>query len=202
MTSIIFYFYFQNLGPTIIQNMAQKVIADLSEDFLQCSICMNQYNKPLMLPCVHSFCCACLEEYERNLQHQPFSCPTCRRIVDLPESGVKDLPRNFFLVNLIEKLETVENLTNESPTVRCRFCNSDINILFCNDCKIHICETCKDTHFSLPGMSGHVITAVDGLSDVNSLQCSSARVPQCNEHPTEKLRFYCTNCCQLVCGDC
>ncbi|KAJ8043097.1 E3 ubiquitin-protein ligase TRIM56 [Holothuria leucospilota] len=183
--------------------MAQKAIADLSEDFLQCSICMNQYNKPLMLPCVHSFCSRCLEEYERNRQHQPFSCPTCRRIVDLPRNGVKDLPNNFFLTNLMERLEVVEKLSKQSQIAQCIFCKKDFDISFCIDCKIHLCQNCKQTHSRLPGSTDHTIIPAGKLSDANYLKkVTSARAPQCNKHPKENMRFYCTTCNQLVCRDC
>ncbi|KAJ8027182.1 E3 ubiquitin-protein ligase TRIM56 [Holothuria leucospilota] len=182
--------------------MAQKAVADLSEDFLKCSICLSQYKQPVLLPCVHSFCTCCLEQYERCLQNQPFSCPTCRRVVHLTVNGVKDLPKNFFLDNLLERLEMVNKVSRQSLK-NCKFCRKRSSCFFCIDCRIHLCKYCKGTHSDLPALSDHTVIAKEKLSDANYLQgISSSRAPFCDKHSQEKLRFYCVTCSQLVCRDC
>ncbi|PIK51934.1 hypothetical protein BSL78_11189 [Apostichopus japonicus] len=75
--------------------MAGKVVKDLSEDFLSCCICMNQFKTPKMLPCIHSFCEECIEKYAAEKDGNKVPCPTCRKVCTLPEAGVKDLTNAF-----------------------------------------------------------------------------------------------------------
>lgn len=181
--------------------MAQKIIHDLKEDFLHCSICMERFKKPVMLPCLHSFCFHCLRKCE-ILKGKDFSCPVCRQPADLPEEGVEGLPHNFFLSSLMERLELVEKLTKETSS-KCNFCRGDLGVLFCLDCQLHICSTCKITHTRIPGTGDHVIISAEKLTDEDYLkQIASTQTPRCDEHKEEKLRFYCQTCSQLICRDC
>ncbi|PIK47686.1 hypothetical protein BSL78_15460 [Apostichopus japonicus] len=92
--------------------MAGKVVKDLSEDFLSCCICMNQFKTPKMLPCIHSFCEECIEKYAAKQDGNEVPCPTCRKVCTLPEAGVKGLQTNFHLINLAEKVNLLEKLTS------------------------------------------------------------------------------------------
>ncbi|KAJ8033556.1 E3 ubiquitin-protein ligase TRIM56 [Holothuria leucospilota] len=182
--------------------MAQKIIHDLNEDFLHCSICMERFKKPVMLPCLHSFCFHCLKKCKRKIRGKDFSCPVCRQHVDLPEKGVEGLPNNFFLSSLMERLKLVEKLTKETSS-KCNFCRGDLGLLFCLDCQLHICSTCEITHTRIPGTGDHVIISSEKLTDEDYLkQIASTQTPRCDEHKEEKLRFYCKTCSQLICRDC
>ena len=77
-----------------------------TDDFVEelyCPICADLYEEPLMLPCTHSFCAACLRErllkgpVTKTSQSVKFDCPVCRNEVILGEKGVDGLPSNRLL---------------------------------------------------------------------------------------------------------
>lgn len=91
------------------------------ENILSCSICMELFRVPRVLPCQHTFCQECLSDYIRDVSIKgrnkkrsliKFSCPLCRMKVE-----VKDEPfdASVFPLNL-----TVIALT-DSPEIRDRY---------------------------------------------------------------------------------
>ncbi|XP_066279129.1 uncharacterized protein [Branchiostoma lanceolatum] len=48
----------------------------ISEE-LSCSICLEQCTRPKVLPCQHTFCQDCLQDYTRGKKR--FQCPNCRQ---------------------------------------------------------------------------------------------------------------------------
>uniref|UniRef100_A0A3Q2XUY8 RING-type domain-containing protein n=1 Tax=Hippocampus comes TaxID=109280 RepID=A0A3Q2XUY8_HIPCM len=44
-------------------------------DSLKCSICLDIFNDPVILPCSHSFCCGCMQQWKEK-GHR--TCPVCR----------------------------------------------------------------------------------------------------------------------------
>ncbi|KAJ8032734.1 E3 ubiquitin-protein ligase TRIM56 [Holothuria leucospilota] len=183
--------------------MAENIFTRFREDFVHCTICTEPYNEPKMLPCLHSFCLPCLERWARNSHSRSFSCPKCRRKVDLPRDGVCGLPHNFFLVSLMERLEEINRLSNEHQDYNCNICRNGNDTMFCLDCKMHICLRCKVTHDRLTRSSDHPLIPSDKLSDENYLQSVlSNQAPFCDSHKKEKVRYYCTQCSQLACQVC
>ncbi|WAR26411.1 TRIM3-like protein [Mya arenaria] len=55
-----------------------------TNDLLHCSICLEKFQQPRALPCLHTFCHLCLQEFidtsarKGNLS-SGFECPVCRR---------------------------------------------------------------------------------------------------------------------------
>ncbi|TRY99256.1 hypothetical protein DNTS_022818 [Danionella cerebrum] len=61
------------------------VVRQIDKQFLVCSICLDHYHNPKVLPCLHTFC-----ERQTSI---------------LPEKGVAALQNNFFITNLMEVLQ-------------------------------------------------------------------------------------------------
>ncbi|KAM6145441.1 LOW QUALITY PROTEIN: tripartite motif-containing protein 3 [Phoenicopterus ruber ruber] len=82
---------------------ASPVVRQIDKQFLVCSICLDRYRNPKVLPCLHTFCERCLQNYIPPQSLTLF--PVCRQTSILPERGVAALQNNFFITNLMEVLQ-------------------------------------------------------------------------------------------------
>jgi len=74
---------------------------------LECAICLSTLQEPRALPCTHTFCTACLEGFWRAshpMDGELHSCPTCRQPFLVPEGGIRHLPRNYLVGQVLEAL--------------------------------------------------------------------------------------------------
>ena len=101
---------------------------------LQCAICLDDINDPRILPCIHSFCLGCLEQYCRDkLPGDEVPCPECRSGFVIPKNGVAG------------------TLSNE-PAIRASwhrrgggYCeeHEDKRIkMYCFECDMNVCSMC------------------------------------------------------------
>ncbi|XP_019642127.1 PREDICTED: tripartite motif-containing protein 3-like [Branchiostoma belcheri] len=139
--------------------MASKMASDdFVDEFLTCAICMLNFRDPKILPCLHSFCRECLQEW--TAKQQPLECPTCREPVRLPDQGVDGLRTNFYVNNLLDfaaakkgaepdhEVTTEETLKAEegmSKFHRKRHCDKHKKYeleFYCESCKAMVCTAC------------------------------------------------------------
>eukprot|EP00058_Branchiostoma_floridae_P002398 XP_002587886.1 hypothetical protein BRAFLDRAFT_87273 [Branchiostoma floridae] len=81
---------------------------------LTCSICLELFTRPKMLPCQHTFCQSpCLENLA--VRGRALKCAVCRQQVRLPPQGVTGLPDNLMAGNMLERLQQSEE-TREQPS--------------------------------------------------------------------------------------
>ncbi|XP_078657963.1 uncharacterized protein LOC144903560 [Branchiostoma floridae x Branchiostoma belcheri] len=59
---------------------------------LTCSICLELFTRPKVLPCIHTFCQDCLSHHAAGAE--TFQCPICRLVVGCPQGVAADLPDN------------------------------------------------------------------------------------------------------------
>ena len=62
-----------------------KMATSSTEISLKCSICLEFYFDPRVLPCLHTFCLHCLEPLVKD---GTISCPQCRVKHKIPKGGV------------------------------------------------------------------------------------------------------------------
>ena len=48
------------------------------KSLLECSICLETFEDPRTLPCLHSFCKNCLENFVEGKRNDELNCPVCR----------------------------------------------------------------------------------------------------------------------------
>ena len=77
--------------------MAEGIHSLTMNKLLECSICLERFKKPKMLPCQHNFCMEpCLiglTDYEND----EVQCPLCRETYDLTDEGIQGFPNNLLL---------------------------------------------------------------------------------------------------------
>ncbi|CAH1241656.1 TRIM2 [Branchiostoma lanceolatum] len=124
---------------------------EIREEFLTCSICMEVYTRPKMLPCIHTFCQRCLEGYAAG--KSSLACPTCRREIMLPTGGVQALTDNFYIASLCAKVsspshenQTTGQMTSLQTTNPCPNHPGNQVQSFCRTCQIATCDACANDH--------------------------------------------------------
>ena len=72
------------------------------KDITECAICTEMFRRPKMLPCFHTFCLECLQQYGAGKEDgDVMSCPMCRKEFNVPTGGLSKLGANFFVDRLI-----------------------------------------------------------------------------------------------------
>nr|CDS15679.1 trim56 protein [Echinococcus granulosus] len=88
-----------------------EIAQQIHNEFLICKICLDAFDKPKSLACLHTFCQKCIENhisaevtYNKTADYHHFTCPLCRKRTSLPIGGVRKLPDNFFVSGLADML--------------------------------------------------------------------------------------------------
>uniref|UniRef100_A0A8C2ZQX1 RING-type E3 ubiquitin transferase n=1 Tax=Cyclopterus lumpus TaxID=8103 RepID=A0A8C2ZQX1_CYCLU len=137
--------------------ITSPVVRQIDKQFLVCSICLDHYHNPKVLPCLHTFCEKCLQNYIPP-QSLTLSCPVCRQTSILPEKGVAALQNNFFITNLMEVLqrdpecsrpEACNVLESASAATACQplSCpNHEGKVMefYCESCETAMCLECTE----------------------------------------------------------
>ncbi|XP_064596427.1 E3 ubiquitin-protein ligase Midline-1-like [Liolophura sinensis] len=188
------------------------------EDVLTCSICMETFRKPVMLPCQHSFCRECIDLYaakSKSVQTDEtsgstglISCPVCRAPTNLGREGVAGLLPNFHLAEMVERFSSVVMVEDEIPY--CSLCvdNQAKAVKFCTSCGVFYCEECLANFHPMRGpLKRHrLISALEYLSQETSQgQVSrdhqSAQQPSCARH-CQPFILFCEPCRMVICLGC
>ncbi|XP_078603140.1 E3 ubiquitin-protein ligase TRIM56-like [Branchiostoma floridae x Branchiostoma japonicum] len=188
--------------------MASNAISEITDEFLVCQICLEDFRQPKMLPCLHTFCQPCLE---RLLATQPvgkLNCPTCRQDVPLTENGVQGLNSNFLvgkLHDILQQQPRGKEDTDEPPAKRvpCTACKrGNPAEFYCVECTDYLCHMCNDTHRGLKMSKYHkVLTIQDLKSGQLATELRARQTSTCEDH-NELNKFYCDTCHQVICLHC
>ncbi|CAH1243423.1 TRIM2 [Branchiostoma lanceolatum] len=179
--------------------MASKMASDDFDDqFLTCPVCMLHFRDPRILPCLHTFCKGCLEEW--GTKQQPLECPTCRTQVSLPDQGVDGLRTNFYVNNLLDFSAAKKGA---EPGVPCQVCEGNVegSKSWCTDCAMLLCESCIATHRKIPAIRDHELVPEEVMKSKEGVD-RFQRKRHCQKHKKYELEFYCESCKALVCTAC
>ncbi|XP_066299092.1 tripartite motif-containing protein 2-like [Branchiostoma lanceolatum] len=178
--------------------MASYMPEDFDDQFLTCPVCMLQFRDPKILPCLHTFCKGCLEEWATK--QQPLECPTCRTQVSLPDQGVEGLRTNFYVNNLLDFAAAKKGA---EPGVPCQVCEGNVegSKSWCADCAVLLCQSCTAVHRKLPCSKDHEVTPEETLKAEEAIS-NFHRKRHCDKHKKYELEFYCESCNALVCTAC
>ncbi|XP_066299570.1 tripartite motif-containing protein 2-like [Branchiostoma lanceolatum] len=180
--------------------MASKIegSADFDDQFLTCPVCMLHFRDPRILPCLHTFCKECLEEWATK--QQPLECPTCRTQVSLPDQGVNGLRTNFYVNNLLDFAAAKKGA---EPGVPCQVCEGGQGEAkaWCADCAVLLCESCTAMHHKIPGTRDHELAPQEVMKAKEGVE-RFQRKRHCDKHSKYELEFYCESCKALICTAC
>ncbi|XP_070546090.1 E3 ubiquitin-protein ligase TRIM56-like [Ptychodera flava] len=178
----------------------RKVLDEIGEDFLCCTICLEQFKSPKILPCLHTFCEQCLVTLVEKTGY--LNCPECRQQYQLPVGGVPAIKGNFFMSNLIEifkqRLEFMQG-----GEIKCEGCQKHTATHRCVECKHYLCENCVMAHKNLPLTRTHQLMTIGEYETAKSTSPVTLQaVEYCSIHPKNEIEFYCETCQVPVCTNC
>ncbi|XP_035693169.1 E3 ubiquitin-protein ligase TRIM56-like [Branchiostoma floridae] len=182
-----------------------KLLNRLSEDFLECQICLQPYRRPKVLSCLHSFCQKCLEEFlKKQKVKTELDCPTCRSKTLLPGGGVAELKDNFFVESLKDTVDVHKKLTNEGESLVCGSCETKSGAeSFCTECGDFLCDECVAIHRRIKVTKGHQVIGVEQLkAESDTVKIRPRPLPPCRIHSQETLKFFCIDCSEAICQVC
>ena len=173
-------------------------VSPANRDNLKCSICLELFNDPRVLPCLHTYCLKCLQGLVSN-KKSDLSCPQCRAKHKIPKGGVGSYLCDL---SILSELETAKATTEIEQTKLCDFCiTGEVAVSYCNECSEYLCECCKDMHKRGKRSSTHTVTLLEEAALFGSLHVIKQN-PYCSQHPDYKLEIFCKTCNTLVCCKC
>ena len=195
--------------------MATKPSSSSSPDLLKlekqltCPVCLELYTNPKTLPCLHSFCEACIEQLPQDKEGETYyiSCPTCHHRIELPGEGAGAFPAAFTLNNLKE-IYCLMKKVSDPQQVTCDNCTTANATGYCKDCNQFLCTECIGTHKKWAPIAHHQIKSLDEMTA--SVSSTSQLLPviqepivTCSVHShDEPSKYYCDTCDDPICRDC
>ncbi|XP_034558784.1 tripartite motif-containing protein 16-like [Notolabrus celidotus] len=174
--------------------MAAATIS-IEQDQFCCSVCLEILRDPVTIPCGHSYCLNCIEDYwNRAKQKGQYSCPQCRQVFN-PKPL---LSRNTVLGEVVEQLQqtgiqAVAQHLSKPEEVTCSVCTvrKSKAAKSCVVCLESYCVPHLKVHDErFHGKAHMLIPASDQLKE-----------KLCPQHD-KLLRLYCRTDQQCVCSQC
>jgi len=176
--------------------------ASVASDWTTCSICLEVFENPKSLPCIHGFCLKCLERYFKdNSPGDEVHCPLCRKLFQIPSDGLDSLQHHFFIQHLVDARNACSKSSGE---VACEVCleeneesSEDIPTasVYCIDCEQKLCERCSKPHKRWAG-GAHQLKPLGAELEHELIQL---RRSYCETHKDEQVKLYCHDCNENIC---
>ncbi|XP_020905188.1 tripartite motif-containing protein 45-like [Exaiptasia diaphana] len=178
--------------------MAAKMLLSL-EDQVTCPICLQQYQDPRILPCLHTYCKHCLEVLLNKGPRQfSIECPECREVVKIDD--VNSLKVNIWVNKNLTTLE-LRNDTKQTGII-CDNCKSKLSAeARCMDCEKFFCEICLAAHERISILTEeHQVVTLKEIKE-KGIPIRN-KPPLCEKHKGEAKKLFCKTCEGLICRDC
>ncbi|XP_013405710.1 E3 ubiquitin-protein ligase TRIM56-like [Lingula anatina] len=181
----------------------ESLRAKISEHFVSCPLCLEEYKDLTDLPCRHTFCKGCLKDYITDLTPgSKFRCPMCQKETEVPKDGLEGFTHNFFI-------ESLQDTVLQSPhKKKCNFCALSFNTETaatskCITCHDYLCEKCSPLHCGTKFTKDHKVFTFQQLqSKEYQKEIQEQQKIFCPEHKDERIRYFCSDCNDPICRDC
>ncbi|XP_040000555.1 tripartite motif-containing protein 16-like isoform X1 [Xiphias gladius] len=167
----------------------------IEQDQFCCPVCLEVLRDPVTIPCGHSYCLDCIEDYwNRTRQKGQYSCPQCRQVFN-PRPL---LSRNTVLGEVVEKfqrtgLQAAAQHLAKPEELKCSLCTGRTSkaVKSCIVCSESYCVAHLRVHQErFRGKAHKLIPALDQL-----------REKLCPQH-NKALRLYCRTDQHCLCSQC
>jgi len=181
--------------------------ASVTTDWTTCPICLELFDNPKSLPCIHGFCLKCLERYFKDkTPGDEVPCPLCRKEFKIPPEGLGGLQHHFFIQHLVDARNVSTKSTDEQLCQACLEENEDgegsvpAATMYCVDCNESLCEKCSRHHRRTTMKGGaHQVRPLGAELEQELIQL---RGSSCDKHKDEQVKLYCYDCKENICLMC
>ncbi|XP_060788936.1 E3 ubiquitin-protein ligase TRIM39-like isoform X2 [Neoarius graeffei] len=157
----------------------------LTEEQLQCSICLEVFTDPVTIPCGHSFCKSCITQSWDKSQH--YYCPFCQeKFTKRPELKI-----NITLREVADHFKK-KTVTDKSQ-ILCDICTGvkQKAIKSCLDCGVTLCSSHLEPHINVPKYKKHKL--IKAVKNLDNYRCEKHEKP---------LELFCRDDQKCVCQFC
>ncbi|XP_062850574.1 E3 ubiquitin-protein ligase TRIM39-like [Trichomycterus rosablanca] len=152
----------------------------LSEDQLQCSICLDVFTDPVSTSCGHNFCMICLKKcWDTSSVCQ---CPVCKKdFSKRPELNVNTfisgLAAEFKKSVQVKSSSAAEQLPSKPKSVLCDYCTEEKleAVKSCLDCGVSYCNTHLMPHRTVAKLKKHKL--IDPVKNLEDYICQKHEKP-------------------------
>ena len=170
-------------------------------DELKCAICLELFQDPRSLPCLHTFCRECIQR-SLNKNHS-LKCPVCRAKHELNTEGVRLLPVNEYALQELPLKKLQQQVGNTEQ--ECKSCGKQASLVaWCEDCDAMICQPCVALHKGIAALRSHCLIQKSerDIKQTTSLE-KRGMTSVCLKHTGQELKYFCSpRCSELVCPEC
>eukprot|EP00802_Teleaulax_amphioxeia_P018492 Tamp_18685.p1 GENE.Tamp_18685~~Tamp_18685.p1 ORF type:complete len:310 (+),score=59.10 Tamp_18685:61-990(+) len=166
--------------------MGSEAAETLALKLGQCAVCSQQHAQPQILPCMHSFCSACLAGERATEGVSATQCPVCGLEAAYTVSGVvaSDL------------IAVATAAAASSGDTACGECSKSVAQVWCRKCQVALCRPCHSVTHASRLFQGHPLEPAEGR------QQQQRALPRCPAHPYEPVGFIARDGVTLMCRDC
>ena len=174
------------------------------ESLLNCSVCLEPFQRPKLLRCGHTFCLECLEQlYDHT---SAITCPLCKQKTLKPATGLADLTDDFRVSQIRDGLRVATQLA--APQEKCDVCRGSVASVHCLQCHKAMCNTCREKHNRRAEAASHTLLCVQDVvecgihddmcshicKDCRALVCMSCVLDRCCDHECVEIGDAARNC--------
>lgn len=174
---------------------------------LSCPICLQLFSDPVVLPCGHNYCLACICQTSAKGANgesdnaAPLRCPECRE----GYRSIETLQRNFKLCGIVEGYRATAPADHpDGPAATTTrvipppdvFCDNCIEgnvraVKTCLRCEVSLCDRHLQRHHEKNSFRGHVL--VEPLKEPAPTVCA---------HHGGCMEYFCSSDMALLCANC
>jgi len=191
----------------VVTGTIMATAASVTTDLTTCPICLEVFDNPKALPCLHTFCLKCLQgHFKDKCPGDDVPCPVCRKEFQIPSDGLSELQHHFFMQHLIDTRNASSRSTDE---VLCQACleenedgEGDVSAatMYCVDCNESLCQKCSRHHRRTSMKGGaHQVRPLGAELEQELVQL---RGSYCDKHTDKRVELYCSDCKENICVLC